>query len=82
MQNIFKKFIKKNIKNAMLLDAFKDLDNNEFYDILINFAYKEMSKKTKNESNTIRVNKIFNLKKKYSDEIKRYMLKDPEFKGI
>ena len=46
----------------MLLDAFKDLDN-EFYDILINFAYKEMIKKTKNESNTIRVNKIFNLKK-------------------
>ena len=63
MQNIFKKFIKKNIKNAMLLDAFKDLDN-EFYDILINFAYKEMSKKTKNESNTIRVNKSLILIKK------------------
>ena len=86
--------LKKNIKDVMFsADTFKNLDK-EFNDSLINFVYEEMKEKSKNNLNEKSMmsnfsnfdNYIFDdesiiKEEKYSEELKKYMAKDIEFKN-
>ena len=88
-----KDLLTKNIKEIMF-NAFKNLDN-EFNEILVNFVFKEMQEKTKifkNSTTTIFssfLDEKYNEKnikvnlsqEQYSDEIKKYMQSDQEFKN-
>ena len=84
----------RNLKDVMFsADVFRNLDN-EFNEILVNFVFKEMQEKRKilKNSNLTNfstflderyggqdLNKCLN-QEQYSDEIKKYMLNDQEFK--
>ena len=89
-----KELLTKSIKEVMFSEAFRDLDN-EFNEILVNFVFKEMKEKSKILKNSTMTNFSTFLEERYggksikanlnqeqySDEIKKYMLKDPEFKN-
>ena len=89
-----KELLTESIKKVMFSNAFSNLDN-EFNEILVNFVFKEMQEKSKILKNSTLTNfsaflderyggqntKVTLNKEQYSDEIKKYMYKDQEFKN-